>query len=108
MHHVQFFPFCGLSMRRIDFSEEADARQYIADRLRRLRRAGMRVRSLRFNGTVAWESIEPGTAVAVPDTAGVLESWEAFEHECRECGSRYDDRDDAAACCAPDDSYAED
>ena len=101
MYILKFAAFSGLSYEcaRGDLQE---CRGYAARLIRLRRRRGHLVtcNRARNRGSREWEISEPEGCALVPDTAGMLYLCETFEYECPECGQGYDDREDAARCCA--------
>ena len=106
MFTVQRFPYCGLSMPRVEFGTRQEAREYAAGLLARSRRR-YPVQTLKRGAK--WEILEPEDAAMVPDACGLVTLRESYRFECPECGQGYDDRDELARCCNPDfDNYLED
>lgn len=105
MHIVKFYSYSGLSGLPHEYQDDelGDARAYVARRLRKARKSGHHVITLQRGKQ--WEICEPDDCALIPDSAGVLTMRQAHAYECRECGSPYDDCDDAARCCS--DEYSD-
>lgn len=96
MQRVQHHSYCGMSGVPACFDTRAEARQYVADRLRRYRR-NFQVTTLESGKQ--WEILEPSDCAMVPDACGTL-SLQSVTYECRECGCQHDTPHDALHCCA--------
>jgi rubrerythrin len=95
MYQVQFFPYTGLSTLPETFDSRRDAREYAAERLRRIRK---RYQVATLTRGASWETIEPDGLHMIPDSLGVL-SISHVLFECRECGYCHETREEMAECC---------
>jgi hypothetical protein len=80
---------------RETFTDNAEARQDIA---RRLRSARQRYDVTTLTPGEEWEILEPEDSQMVPDACGTL-TLRRQTFECRECGSKHDTKEEAYACC---------
>lgn len=91
------YAYCGMSVPRGEFPDEATARHEAADLIRKARAKGRKVTTLQQGAQ--WEFLEPEDAQLVPDWCGTLHL-QRYTVECRECGTLHDNNDDARQCCA--------
>lgn len=90
------FPYSGLSMPGEIFHDREQARAAAARLIRRRRRAGYPVHTIKRGAE--WEVCEPEGCAMVPDACGLI-TLRIVTHKCSECGAEYIDAESAATCC---------
>jgi len=95
MYTLKHAGYCGMK----DYSETFDTLQEARAQ------AAFMLRDYRENYPVTtvrkgeeWEIMENESCVMVPDDCGILWITHVF-FECRECGSNYENEEDARGCC---------